>query len=134
MSKRNKIIYWAATVWLCAGMAATGVQQLMHLPLEGVHAPPGATGMAALGYPSHLLTLLGIAKLLGVAALLIPRMPQLKEWAYAGFFYLLAGAIWSHVAVGNSAADLFPASLLLLMLVLSWWFRPSERKMAVSPR
>ena len=132
MSKRNKTIYWVATLWLAAGMVATGVQQLMHLPLEQVPSPPGAYGMAKLGYPVYLLSILGVAKLLGIVVLLIPRHPLLKEWAYAGFTILLTGAIWSHLAVGNAAADLFPASFLLVMLALSWWFRPAERKIAAS--
>lgn len=133
MSKRNKIIYWIATVWLALGMAATGVQQLMHLPIEEALAPPGGHGMAALGYPAYLLTLIGIWKLLGVVALFLPRTPLLKEWAYAGFFFLLTGALFSHVAVGHGAAELFPAALLLALLVLSWWLRPADKQIAGQP-
>jgi hypothetical protein len=128
MSKRNRIIYWVATVWLSLGMVATGVQQLMHLPIEEALAPPGTHGMAALGYPAYLLTLLGIWKLLGVVVLFLPRTAMQKEWAYAGFFFLLTGALFSHIAVGHGAAELFPAGLLLVMLVLSWSLRPADRK------
>jgi hypothetical protein len=64
-----------------------------------------------------------------VVALLIPKFPLLKEWAYAGIIFLLTGAIFSHMAVGNTAMDLFPASLLLVLTALSWYFRPAERKM-----
>lgn len=128
MSKRNKIIYWVATIWLCLGMSATGVQQLMHLPVEGATSPPGAEGIAKLGYPLYLLTIIGVWKLLGVVALLVPRFPLVKEWAYAGFFFLLTGAAFSHIAVGHPAADLFPSALLMVMLVLSWYLRPADRK------
>lgn len=134
MSKRNKIIYWVATVWLCLGLAATGVQQLMHLPLEGALSPPGAYGMKELGYPEYLLTLLGIWKILGVIALLLPRFPLLKEWAYAGTMFLLTGALFSHLAVGHAWAELFPAALLLVLLALSWYLRPPGRKVAVAGR
>lgn len=132
MSKRNKIIYWIATVWLTLGMAATGVQQLMQLPLEEATSPPGAAGIVKLGYPLYLLTIIGVWKLLGVVALLVPRFLLVKEWAYAGFFFLLTGALGSHIAVGHPAADLFPSLLLLLMLVLSWYFRPADRKLPVT--
>ncbi len=131
MSKRNKIIYWVATIWLALGMVATGVQQLLHLAVEGALSPPGAYGIKLLGYPVYILTVLGVWKLLGVVTLLIPRFPALKEWAYAGFFFLLTGALYSHIAVGHAWAELFPASLLLVMLALSWWLRPVERKIPV---
>ena len=129
MKKWKKISYWVATVWLASGLLATGVQQLMKVQLEGVHSPPGVYGITALGYPVYLLTLIGIWKILGVAALLIPKFPLLKEWAYAGITFLLTGAIFSHIAVGNTAMDLFPASLLLVLTVLSWYYRPPERTM-----
>ncbi len=130
MSKRNRIIHWVSTVWLALGMAATGLQQLMHRPLQEALAPPGTYGMAALGYPAYLLTLIGIWKLLGVVVLFVPRTPLLKEWAYAGFFFLLTGALFSHIAVGHGTAELFPAGLLLVMLGLSWWSRPASKKCA----
>lgn len=130
MSKRNKIIYWISTIWLSLGMVATGVQQLLHLPLEGATSPPGAEGIVKLGYPLYVLTIIGIWKLLGVIALLVPRFALVKEWAYAGFFFLLTGAACSHFAVGHPAADLFPSLLLLALLVLSWFLRPADRRIA----
>lgn len=128
MTKRRNVIYWIATVWLALGMTATGVQQIMHMPIEKALAPPGTHGMEALGYPAYLLTIIGIWKLIGVVVLLIPRTPLLKEWAYAGFFFLLSGALFSHSAVGHGLAELFPAGLLLVMLGLSWWLRPKDKK------
>jgi uncharacterized membrane protein YphA (DoxX/SURF4 family) len=130
MKKWKKITYWVTTLWLCSGMLATGVQQLMKVQLEGVHSPPGVYGITALGYPVYLLTLLGIWKMLGVIALLIPKFPLVKEWAYAGIFFLLTGALFSHIAVGNPAKELFPSSLLLVLTILSWYFRPAERKVS----
>jgi hypothetical protein len=81
-----------------------------------------------LGYPGYLLTILGILKILGVAAVLIPKFPLLKEWAYAGFFFAMSGAVFSHIASGNSATEIFPALLLLILTVISWYFRPPDRK------
>jgi hypothetical protein len=128
MTKRNKIIYWIATIWLASGMLATGLLQLFRAKAEGAVSPPGVEGIIHLGYPIYFLTILGIWKFLGVVALLIPKFPLLKEWAYAGFFFIMSGAIFSHIAVGDSVGELFPSSLLLILTVVSWYFRPADRK------
>jgi uncharacterized membrane protein YphA (DoxX/SURF4 family) len=128
MSKRNKIIYWVATLWLSAGMLATGVQQLFQMEVDGAVSPPGAYGMRLLGYPLYFLTIIGVWKILGVIALLVPRFPLVKEWAYAGFVFLLTGAIYSHIATGNPPKELFPSVLLLVLTGISWYLRPAERK------
>src|SRR5690242_8852772 len=132
MSKRNKIIYWVATLWLSAGMVATGVQQLMKAQLEGALAPPGVYGISLLGYPVYFLTIIGVWKILGVIALIVPKFPLVKEWAYAGFVFLCTGAIYSHIATGNGAAELFPATLLLVLTIISWYLRPADRKVAAA--
>ena len=132
MKKRDKIIYWISTVWLALGMLATGVQQLMKVQLEGALSPPGVYGITQLGYPVYVLTILGVWKLLGVVALLIPKYPLLKEWAYAGVFFLLSGALFSHIAVGHPMMELFPSVLLLVLTSLSWYFRSAERKLVLA--
>ena len=76
MTKRNRIIYWVATIWLTLGMLSTGMVQILQIEEE-------KQKMNALGYPMYFLTIIGIWKLLGVLAVLIPRYPLLKEWAYA---------------------------------------------------
>jgi len=81
-----------------------------------------------LGYPVYFLTILGIWKILGVIAVLIPKFPLLKEWAYAGFFFAMSGAVFSHIASGNSVNEIFPPLLLLILTVVSWYFRPADRK------
>lgn len=123
MTKRNKIIYWIATVWLALGMLSTGIVQLIKMDEEVVI-------MKDLGYPLYFLTLLGIWKLLGVVAVLAPKFPVLKEWAYAGFFFAMSGAVFSHLAVGDSAITFFGPCLLLALTVVSWYFRPADRKMS----
>lgn len=126
MKKRDKIIYWIATLWLSLGMLSTGIVQLFKLEGNG---PGSLDSMTHLGYPSYFVILLGIAKILGVVALLIPKFPLLKEWAYAGFFFIMSGAIFTHIAAGNSISEIFPSFLLLILTVLSWYFRPADRKL-----
>jgi uncharacterized membrane protein YphA (DoxX/SURF4 family) len=121
MTKRNKIIYWIATLWLALGMTSTGVVQLMHMKQE-------VDKMTTLGYPLYFLTIIGIWKILGVIAVLIPKFPLLKEWAYAGFFFAMSGAVFSHLANGDEPKELFGPILLLVLTIVSWYFRPADRK------
>ena len=124
MTKRNKIIYWIATIWLALGMLATGAGQLFKMK----NGQGGEDMITHLGYPIYLLILLGLWKILGTAAVLIPKFPLLKEWAYAGFFFIMSGAIFSHIAIGDPVSELFPALLLLILTLVSWYFRPADRK------
>ena len=103
MSKRNKIIYWIATLWLSLGMISTGAVQLF----KQKAGQGGLDTITELGYPAYILTILGIWKVLGVIAVLAPKFPLLKEWAYAGFFFAMSGAIFSHIASGNSTRKYF---------------------------
>lgn len=121
MEKRNKIIYWIVTIFLAMGMTAGGVQQMFQI--GGYNKI-----VTDLGYPLYLLTILGVWKILGVIAILIPKFPLLKEWAYAGFFFAMSGAFISHLAVGQPFTEAIPPLILLLATVLSWYFRPSDRK------
>jgi hypothetical protein len=88
----------------------------------------GANSITHLGYPIYLLTILGVWKILGVVTVLIPKLPLLKEWAYAGFFFIMSGAILSHIALGDYVKEIFPSLLLLILTVVSWYFRPVDRK------
>lgn len=121
MSKRNKIIYWIATGWLALGMTSTGIVQLIHMKEE-------VDLMDRLGYPLYFLSMLGGWKLLGVVAVLVPEFPLVKEWAYAGFFFTMTGAIASNFVVHDEAKEFFGPGLLLVLTVISWYFRPAERK------
>jgi len=121
MKKRNKIVYWISTLWLALGMVSTGIVQILHVKEE-------ADMMAHLGYPLYFLTLLAVWKFLGVITILIPKFTLLKEWAYAGFFFAMTGAIYSHIASGDAVKELFPPLLLLVLTMVSWYFRPANRK------
>ena len=122
MTKRNKLIYWIATIWLSLGMLSTGIVQLLKIKEE-------TDMMTRLGYPLYFLTIIGVWKILGVVTVLIPKFPLLKEWAYAGFFFAMTGAIFSHFACGDKAKELFGPVLLLILTVVSWYFRPPGRKL-----
>ena len=116
-----KIIYWISTIWLALGMLSTGIVQLFKVKGE-------IDFVLSLGYPIYFLTMLGIYKILGVVAVLIPKFPLLKEWAYAGFFFAMSGAIFSHIALGNPISEIFPSLLLLILTIVSWYLRPLDRK------
>jgi uncharacterized membrane protein YphA (DoxX/SURF4 family) len=121
MSKAKKITYWVSTLWLALGMTSTGIVQLLRVEEE-------TQFIIDMGYPVYFLTLLGVSKLLGVVAVLVPRFPLLKEWAYAGFFFMMAGALFSHIATGHTVVELLPPLLLLVLTSVSWLTRPDSRK------
>jgi hypothetical protein len=121
MSKAKKITYWVSTLWLALGMTSTGIVQLLRVEEE-------TQFIIDMGYPVYFLTLLGVSKLLGVVAVLVPRVPLLKEWAYAGFFFMMAGALFSHIAIGHTVVELLPPLLLLVLTSVSWLTRPDSRK------
>lgn len=122
MKKTHKIIYWIATGWLALGMLSTGIVQLIGVKEEVEKITDH------LGYPPYLILLLGVWKILGVIVLLIPKFPLVKEWAYAGFFFSMTGAAYSHIMAGSPASELFPSLLLLVLTLASWYFRPTDRK------
>lgn len=127
MRKRDKIIYWGSTIWLALGLLGSGIQQFLRVEATGALAPPFAWGIVEMGYPVYVLTILGLWKFLGAIAILTPKLPLLKEWAYAGIFFLFTGALFSHVASGHPWYELFPATILLILTILSWYFRPADR-------
>lgn len=123
MARAKKIVYWISTVWLALGMTSSAVVQLMRIP-EGVQS------VTHLGYPEYLLTILGTWKILGVIAILAPGFRRLKEWAYAGFFFVASGAMTSHLIMRDPFGEVFPSALLLVLTVVSWYLRPDSRKLA----
>ena len=113
----------------------TGFFALAMLPgaVMNILQPAVAVDMAAqLGIPLLLLTLVGIWKLLGVTALLVPGFPRLREWAFAGFFFDLSGAAYLHIAAGDYAGA--PASLVLVaLLVAAYVLRRNQNSTAADP-
>ena len=123
MKKTNKIIYWISTALLAIGMLQSGIFAVLR-------TKQWIDLVTALGYPVYFLTILGIWKILGVIAILIPGFKLLKEWAYAGFFFAMTGALISHLACHDYAAkSIMGPGFQALFVVLSWYFRPANRKM-----
>lgn len=123
--KRKRIIYWIFTLWMALGMVSTAIVQLMKNKDE-------LANFTNLGYPAYLMTIIGVWKILGVIAILIPKQLLLKEWAYAGFFFVMSGAVISHLIVGDTAGRTFPAVLLFVLVIISWYFRPAKRKISLN--
>ncbi len=122
MEKRDKIIYWVATALLSVGMLGSGLAQIFH-------AEAMIDLITPLGYPPYLLYIIGTWKILGVIAILIPRFKLVKEWAYAGFFFVMTGALVSHLASGDdSVKGIIGPFMQTVFIILSWYFRPADRK------
>ncbi|HXS35902.1 MAG TPA: DoxX family protein [Flavipsychrobacter sp.] len=124
MTKRNKIIYWVSTIWLAAGMLAGGAQQVFY-------TKNFTDIFVQLGYPIYFMRILGIWKILGVIAILVPGFKLLKEWTYAGFFFAMSGGVFSHIAMGHSFGEIAPTLTLTILTVISWYFRPADRKIVL---
>lgn len=120
MTKAKLIGYWTTTAILAFCWVAGGVADL-------VREPATLAGMVALGYPAYVLTILGIWKVLGAIAILVPRFPRLKEWAYAGTFFELTGAIASHAFAGSGVFHLLSPAFFLACAVASYALRPRSR-------
>jgi VIT1/CCC1 family predicted Fe2+/Mn2+ transporter len=122
MEKRRSIWYWIITILLSFCIFMGGLAQAMQL--QGV-----IQGFKPLGYPTYFISLIGIWKMLGVIAILVPKFPLLKEWAYAGIFFLLTGAVISHIASNDIHPQIIAPVLLTVLAVLSWYLRPAGRKL-----
>jgi uncharacterized membrane protein YphA (DoxX/SURF4 family) len=118
----RSIGYWTTTILIALAFLSGGAAYLSRadVPLRG---------MAELGYPAYFVTLLGVWKVLGGLAILTPRLPRLKEWAYAGIAFDLTGAAFSHGAVGDPAAKVIIPLVLLGIAAASWALRPASRKL-----
>ncbi len=122
MKMRNKIIYWTATILMAVGMLGSGLAQIFH-------AKDMVDIVVPLGYPLYFLYIIGVWKVLGVIAILIPGFKLLKEWAYAGFFFVMTGAFISHLAAGDdSFKGIIGPLMQTVFIILSWYFRPPNRK------
>jgi DoxX-like family len=120
--KSKKIAYWIVTGLLCFGMLLGSTAQLLR-------AKPNVDGMISLGYPLYVLTILGIWKYLAVFTILIPKYPLVKEWAYAGLFFVLSGGVISHLASGEGVIKAMPVFVFMCLDVASWYLRPDDRRL-----
>ena len=83
--------------------------------------------ITGLGYPLYFMQILGVAQLLGIAAILTSVSPTLKEWAYAGIFFNMMGAFVSHVAHEDAAWSIVVTLAIAGITLASWALRPRSR-------
>jgi uncharacterized membrane protein YphA (DoxX/SURF4 family) len=116
-SRKRLAAYWIATVLVAAELLVGGVWDLLRIDLvRGV--------VNHLGYPTYLLVIMGVWKLPGAVALLVPGLPRIKEWAYAGAVITYASAVASHVTVGDGIGRVVAPIVLLALTFVSWALRP----------
>ncbi len=120
--KKTKIFYWVFTGLFAAMMLGAAIPDI-------ISAPIAVAGMTQLGYPTYFIPFIGVAKLLGVIAILIPGYPRIKEWAYAGLMFDLIGATYSILSVGKPASDWMPMFLPLLLAAGSYVFYHKKIKL-----
>jgi hypothetical protein len=118
---REELLYWGSTGLFCVVFLFGGVNHLLR-------SEAMAQEMTALGYPLYVMTILGVAKVAGAVALLAPKGPLLKEWAYAGFAFDLLGAIASHAFVADPVVAYVGPIVLLGLGAASYHLRPPSRR------
>jgi hypothetical protein len=121
-TRARKIAYWVTTIFGPASFVIGGVLFLSH-------AEQPTSQLALLGYPPYLLDILGPWKILGAIAVVVPGLPLLKEWAYAGFFFELTGAAASHALAGHGVGQVVQPLVFLALVVASWALRPAGRRL-----
>jgi len=118
---RRLIGYWIATGLLCLVFTLGGIANLLHADVQ-------REIMLNLGYPAYLMTLLGVAKLLAVLAILMPGWKLVKEWAYAGLTFDLIGAAFSHASAGDPIPSVMVPLVILSIVATSYLLRPESRR------
>jgi len=119
--KKINIIYWISTVLLAALMLSSAIPSIMN-------TPQSAEFMKHLGYPSYFGAYLGVAKLLGVIAILVPGFPRIREWAYAGFTFDLISAVYSFIAVKDPLSGLALFLVFFAILIVSYIYHHKRLK------
>lgn len=123
---RRSLAYWIVTGLFSAVVGFSGFAHLTHV--ENM-----VEAMANLGYPLYFMTIIGLAKILGVIAVLAPARPLLKEWAYAGLCFNLVGATASHAFSGDPLSHTVRPAIVLVLCVASYLLRPEARRLPSAP-
>jgi len=125
-SRLKTTAYWIATILGPTSFVIGGYLGL-------TRNPQTIEPMQHLGYPLYFGQLLGAWKLLGAVVITAPRLPRLKEWAYAGFCFDLTAAAYSHAAVGDPFSDIAAPLVFLGFVLASYALRPMARRCALAP-
>jgi hypothetical protein len=125
MEKTKLIVYWIATALLSFGMLGSGIAQLLH-------SQDMVDLISHVGYPLYFMYIIGTWKVLGVIVILLPGFALIKEWAYAGLFFVMTGAFFSHILIGDGISELLGPFFQTIFIILSWYFRPANRRLALN--
>jgi apolipoprotein N-acyltransferase len=120
--KKTNILYWIFTSLFAALMLFSAIPDVLNVP-------DAVAYMTALGYPPYFTPFIGVAKILGVLAILIPGYPRIREWAYAGLTFDLIGATYSQIAVGAPVGGLIFMAFALVLAFGSYFY--SHRRQRV---
>jgi hypothetical protein len=114
--KKTRIIYWVVTGLFGLFMISTAIPNIM--------VDKGSVDLIStmLGFPKYFIPFIGVAKLLGAIAILVPGFPRVKEWAYAGIFFDLAGATYGSIAVMGFNAGTPIMFLFIAFELLSYYY------------
>ncbi|NEW07697.1 DoxX family protein [Paenibacillus sp. SYP-B3998] len=123
--KKIKITYWVITICTLIGFLLSAVNEIARSPKTLVETTQ------LLGYPAYFLTMLGIAKLIGIIVLLVPKNYRLKEWAYAGFAIDCIAAFWSENAVGNPMGSIKSVVVFLFVMLSYYMLRKMQKGMQI---
>jgi uncharacterized membrane protein YphA (DoxX/SURF4 family) len=111
--RSKNIGYWVSTLSAALTLGTTGIATLFRVPTT-------MASLTHLGYPTYFATILGTWELLGAVAILAPVWPRVKEWAYAGMFFMLTGAALSHAASGDPAGKILMPLTVVPAVIMSW--------------
>ena len=122
MSKSRVVAYWVTTGIVALIMSSGGFFQV-------IQQSGAVEGITSLGYPVYFVVILGVWKMLGGLVMVVPRLPRLKEWAYAGTVFDLTGAVLSHVVRNSGVGHIVWPLGLAALAVAAWALRPDSRKL-----
>lgn len=123
--KAKTIGYWVTTVAIALLIGSGGIMQCLK-------TRDSVDGIVKLGYPVYFVVLLGAWKILGALAIVVPRFPRLKEWAYAGIVFDLTGASVSHAAMGSPVGNVVAPLVFTALALVSWHLRPDGRHLVAA--
>jgi hypothetical protein len=112
--KKTNTIYWILTGLAAAMMLLSSIPNIISVP-DAVELV-----VKHLGYPAYFLPMIGVAKLAGAIAIIVPGFPRIKEWAYAGLIYDLTAAIYSAISVGDPVSQWLPIIVPIILLASSY--------------